>query len=126
MYGRKIDSALQRGVNKAILDLRVTDKMREIVDYRMGGKNGRCASPEGKIGAEIVGIPLSLLVGPCLVGLVVVLFLSWNRRSHDSLEIEHDEFDQPTVAEAQKSQGGSSLSRARQRDIIDEVLRKRK
>ncbi len=127
LYGKNVSDTLRRDVDKTILDLRVTDKMREIVEKKMGGKDKRCGGENGDIGAQIVILPLGLLVGPCLIGLVLVLGVSWKRRaaaadaSSDSLDQEV--FAQPTLAQDRRN--AVSLSQIRQRQLISDVLRRR-
>lgn len=91
LYGAKVSNTTRRKIDKTILDLRLTDKMRELVQ-NITKQSGNCSADRGDIEAPIILLPLAVLVGPCLLGLAVVLFISWRRRVRSESE------EQPAVA----------------------------
>lgn len=81
LFGRQVPDNLKRLIDQMILDLRVTDKMRELVEeYLEPGGGKECSADRGDIEAPIILLPLVVLVGPCLAILAVVLVISWRRR----------------------------------------------
>lgn len=129
LFGKKIDPAFRRDVTKEILNLRVTDKMRELVEKTMNGKDQRCAALNGEIEAEIVALPLGLLVGPCLLILGLVLYMNRARRAENSspaqLAASGNDFFNSFSGE-RGIQDSNSISWQRQLELIDAVVKKRR
>lgn len=90
LFGRRVPEDLRRLIDKKILDLRVTDKMRELVEeFLKPGSEKECAVDRGVIEAPIVLLPLTVLVGPCLAILAVVLVISWRHPINSECEEQH-------------------------------------
>lgn len=70
LFGAGVPAATRRRIDKGILDLRMTDEMRGLLDPH-DGKTCKPSRPD--IDADIVGVAILILVGPSVIMLTVIM-----------------------------------------------------